>query len=289
MQPLEARTVFSFLSNRKWITPIDGRRIKLSHLRRDAGLKVASYGAVVERVAELSFRNPQFILVFRGQSGDWRNRAKNTSIQPRIFRSARGTTQPPSPTALRSRYALLARAEEALIGGYQAGGFIGLERLQRYRILRWAILQHYGICDTPLLDVTSSLRVAASFASMGGKDDGVLYVLAIPYLGGSVTAASEHGLQIMRLSSICPPEALRPHFQEGYLLGEYPELSSVLDKRHYHAYEIDFGLRLLCKFRLEPGDFWKDPLFPQIQKEALFPDRRDRFFAVAQKIRAGLV
>jgi hypothetical protein len=63
---------------------------------------VASYGELVERVAELSFRNPQFILVFRGQSDDWRNRAKNTSIKPRIFRSARGTTQPPGPVALRA-------------------------------------------------------------------------------------------------------------------------------------------------------------------------------------------
>src|SRR6185503_16245885 len=176
MQPLEARTIFSFLSSRKWVTPIDGKRVKLTHLRRDAGLKVTSYAELVERVAELSFRNPQFILVFRGQSGDWRNRAKNSSIKPRIFRSARGMTESPSTRALRSRYASLARAEAALLGEYAAGGFIGLERLQRYRILRWAILQHYEVCDTPLLDVTHSLRVAASFASFGGHDEGVLYV-----------------------------------------------------------------------------------------------------------------
>src|SRR5436190_432097 len=249
MQPLEARTVFSFLSNRRWVTPIDGKRVKLSHLRRDGGLKVSSFAELVERVAELSFRNPQFILVFRGQTGDWRNRANNTSIKPRLFRSARGSTQPPSPLALRSRYALLARAEQALLAGYQAGGFIGLDRLQRYRILRWAILQHYEVCDTPLLDVTSSLRVAASFASMEGSDEeACLYVLAIPHLGGSVTASAEHGLQVMRLNSICPTEALRPHFQEGYLLGEYPEIWSVGDKQNYAGYEIDFGLRLLCKF-----------------------------------------
>ena len=39
------------------------------------------------------------------------------------------------------------------------------DRLRRQRILRWSILQHYEICDTPLLDVTQSIRIAASFAS----------------------------------------------------------------------------------------------------------------------------
>jgi hypothetical protein len=80
----------------------------------------------------------------------------------------------------------------------------------------WAILQHYEVCDTPLLDVTNSLRVAASFATNNPAAEGpVLYVLGVPSLSGSITASSEQGLQIIRLSSICPPEARRPYFQEG--------------------------------------------------------------------------
>src|SRR5262249_48394034 len=126
---------------------------------------------------------------------------------------------------LRARYQRLERAEAKLIGEYKARRFIGLERLQRYRILRWSVLQHYEICDTPLVDVTHSLRVAASFASLDAdRREAFVYVLAVPQLGGTVTASAEHGVQVIRLSSICPPEALRPHFQEGYLLGEYPEL-----------------------------------------------------------------
>ena len=30
--------------------------------------------------------------------------------------------------------------------------------------VRWALLQHYNICDTPLVDITQSLHVASSFA-----------------------------------------------------------------------------------------------------------------------------
>ncbi len=36
-------------------------------------------------------------------------------------------------------------------------------------MLRWAILQHYEVCRTPLLDVTQS--IAASFASMVNGDE----------------------------------------------------------------------------------------------------------------------
>lgn len=38
------------------------------------------------------------------------------------------------------------------------------DRLKRQRILHWSILQHYEVSATPLLDVTHSLPIAASFA-----------------------------------------------------------------------------------------------------------------------------
>ena len=75
--------------------------------------------------------------------------------------------------------------------------------------------------------------------------------------------------------SICPPEALRPHYQEAYLLGEYPTVSSYEEKMEYDFREFDFSRRLICKFRLPEKDFWDTRYFPKIYKKALFPDDHD--------------
>jgi hypothetical protein len=51
------------------------------------------------------------------------------------------------------------------------------------------MLQHYEVCPTPLLDVTHSLRVAASFATEDATDNhAVLYVIAVPQISGAITA-----------------------------------------------------------------------------------------------------
>ena len=168
-------------------------------------------------------------------------------------------------------------------------GFAGKTRITRHRILRWAIIQHYEITKTPLLDVTHSLRVAASFATLDSDASSpTLYVFGVPSLGGSITASAEHDLQVMRLSTICPPSARRPHYQEGYLLGDYPEISSIVDERFDHFYRRDFGRRLLAKFRLDKSGVWGDPSIVPIQKEALFPDGNDPLFEIAEKIKAEL-
>ena len=158
----------------------------------------------------------EFVLFFRGQGGDHRNKAKKTSLKPGLFRSEPGKVTAPTMDIIRQRYRRLARAEEQLAKIYEREKFIGRERIKRYRILRWAVLQHYEVCATPLLDVSHSLRIAASFATPFGTRESFVHVIALPNLAGSVTASSEEGIQIIRLSSICPPQALRPHFQEGY-------------------------------------------------------------------------
>ena len=95
-------------------------------------------------------------------------------------------------------------------------------------------------------------------------------------------------MQTIRLSSICPPQARRPYFQEGYLVGEYPELMSFYEKSRYAPHEIDFGQRLLAKFRL-PTTFWEPDHFPPIPKTALYPDARDHFLIeIARQIKEQL-
>src|SRR5262249_48355521 len=124
---------------------------------------------------------------------------------------------------------------------------------------------------TPLLDVTHSLRIAASFASHDTDDLGFVFVLGVPNLSGAITASADAGVQIVRLSSVWPLSAVRPHIQEGYLLGEYPEIDSYQQKAHYILKEIDFGRRLIAKFRFTPRTFRaKSDKFPLVPKEALY-------------------
>ena len=282
MNTLGHRPLWSYLSRKPAIQIVDNTKV-----RADAGLPVGSYAELAERVAELSFRNPDCVLFYRGQSRDHRNVRRNTSVKAGIFRpDAKG--KKPDSAEMQRRYTKLAAAESGLLAAYAARGLSGGERVGRYRVLRWAILQHYEVCPTPLLDVTHSLRVAASFASQAGTETAFLYVLGVPNLAGAITASSEEGLQILRLSSICPSIALRPHFQEGYLLGEYPELASLDQQSLYGAYEMDFGLRLLAKFCLSPAKFWQDPHFPMVPAAALYPNDRDEFFQVASEIKRSL-
>jgi len=80
-------------------------------------------------------------------------------------------------------------------------------------------------------------------------------VIGVPHLSGAVTASADAGLQIVRLSSVCPPSAVRPHIQEGYLLGEYPEMARADQKQNYKHYEIDFGRRLVASLDFDLVSF----------------------------------
>ncbi len=279
------QTIYSFLSDRPEIQPV-----KSTHVRHDSGLAVEGFSELVEKVAELSYRNPDFVLFFRGQSQDWKNRKGNSTLKPSLFRPERSGLVSPSNEVLANRYARLQQAEELLVDELRTISFSDKLRFQRYRILRWSVLQHYEICPTPLLDITHSLRVAASFASLSAVSEALICVLALPSLSGSVTTSAEQGVQVVRLLSICPPSARRPHFQEGYLVGEYPELISIQEKGNYRAHEIDLGLRLIGKFRISPSTFWhRDPRFSPIPRDALYPDDGDRFAEIAARIQDRLV
>ena len=88
---------------------------------------------------------------------------------------------------------------------------------------------------------------------------------------GSITYAVDEDTMIMKLQSICPPEAVRPHFQEGYLVGSFPRSEKAVD--------YEFRKRLIAKFRLNLTKFWCND-FSAIPKNALMPKDDDllRFF-----------
>lgn len=256
-------------------------------VRGGDGLFVNNYMDLATRVATLQFENPAHVLLFRGQLADYKRRGRSeadySSLPPRLFRAE--TTPFANSELLQRRFKVLEIVERRLVDRYQEKGFKGFQNLQRQRILRWSILQHYEVCPTPLLDVTHSLRIAVSFACDGAKNEAFIFVLGVPHISGAITASAETGLQIVRLASVCPPEAVRPHIQEGYLLGEYPEMITYNQKALYGHYEIDFGRRLIAKFRFNPDDFRHDSNFPIVQRCALYPDQNDPLFDLAKSIK----
>ncbi|VIO68870.1 hypothetical protein CI1B_24040 [Bradyrhizobium ivorense] len=244
---------------------------KNSAVRQGAGHRVGSYVELATKIAELQFRNRDHVLLFRGQGTDHRNVKGNSSLKPSLFRGGRGN---PDRVTLVERFERLKRAEQILIAEYAKEKLLGVDRLKRHHLLRWSILQHYEVCSTPLLDVTHSVRIAASFASLAETDTAFLYVLGVPNLSGANTASAEAGLQIVRLSSVCPPSAVRPHLQEGYLLGEYPDMTGYEREENYYPYEMDFGRRLVAKFSFKPASFWKNDDFPRVARSALYPSEK---------------
>jgi hypothetical protein len=282
VKTLGENNIWSFFDSKKRAQRIE----RATTVRQASGHTVKSFLELATKVAELQFRNPDFVLMFRGQNGDHRNSKGNTTLKPSLFRSKPGSVLPPEMGTLTTRYQALVRAEGHLVKEYNRAAMLGVDRLQRHRILRWAILQHYEVCPTPLLDITHSLRIAASFASQKAVDPAFLFVLAIPNLSGAITASAEAGLQIIRLASVCPPSAVRPHIQEGYLLGEYPDLANFDQKELYAHYEIDFGRRLVAKFRFNPTTFWKSDTFPKVAQEALYPpESKDPLYKLALRVK----
>jgi len=258
-----------------------------SAVRKRGAHHVRNFMDLANKVAELQFRNRDFFLMFRGQRGDYRNRSGSTSLKPSLMRAADSTGTATESTIAR-RFRTLVAAEQALVTEYRRHALLGRERLERQRVMRWAILQHYEICKTPLLDVTQSLRIAASFASHNAEQRAYLLVLGIPRVSGAVTASAEAGLQVVCLASVCPPSAVRPHIQEGYLLGEYPEFSSVEQKLFYSHTEMDFGRRLIAKFCFEPARFWDEGgNFPQVCASALYPGAsQDPMYELAEAVKS---
>ena len=268
----------------------DAVSVKDRTFRKEKAHHVTSYLDLAKKVAELQFKNRDYVLLFRGQGGDFKNRQKFTTLKPSLFRPRAGDKQNPDSDTLITRFNRLRVAERHLMRQYANSRLVGVARLKRYQILRWAILQHYEVCPTPLLDVSQSLRVAASFASLESTDEAHIFVLGVPNISGAITASAEAGIQIIRLSSVCPPAALRPHLQEGYLLGEYPQMLGYDQKELYEHYEIDFGRRLVTKFRFKPTQFWENSgSFPPVMRTALYPsESSDPLYRICVNVKRAI-
>src|SRR5262249_16069580 len=93
-----------------------------------------------------------------------------------------------------------------------------------------------------------------------------LYLLGLPYTTNRISINSEEDLVNIRLLSICPPAALRPYFQEGYMAGT-PDVTSDSDTKT----ELDFRNRLIAKFAVPRASrFWSSG-FEATPRTALYP------------------
>jgi FRG domain len=154
--------------------------------------------------------------------------------------------------------------------------------LKMFREAVWAIAQHYSLWPTPLIDVTPNLRVAASFALWTGDDEGNLYVVALPPSTNSVTYDADQHVVLARLQAVFPPEAKRPHFQDGYLVGRFPFESPTPNRIDHRPREVsNLRRRLVARIVLknktgaevdEPSrrSFW-NPDFPPMSAASLTP------------------
>lgn len=238
-----------------------GDRITSHEVRASNPSAVTTFPDLVKEVAKLSVQNGELALFFRGQPRDYLLNNGASSSYPGIYRSPGKAL---SEAEIHKRFDILDDASKKVLARFRKERLIGHEKLGKFPELVWAILQHYEVCVTPLLDVTHSLRVAASFALNGSKE-GLLLVYGFPHPTGSITFSVEQEFMNIRLLSICPPEATRPYFQEGFLVGTFP----VRAERKHPS--LDVCTRLIAKFSLLGTSFWSSDFHP-IPDPALYPE-----------------
>jgi hypothetical protein len=238
------------------------RHIGDQKVPRSDPFSVDRFSQLMRHIAQLAFANKDYLLFFRGQSRDYQNRARGSTFYPSIYR---GDQVPKDEIKL--RFARLANAEKQLIKLSNELDSISRREVQRRRYVRWSILQHYEVCATPLLDVTHTAQVACSFAQLDNDGDGAhVFVFGLPYIGNRIAINSEHEIINVRLLSICPPDALRPYFQDGYVVGT-DDVTDDYDSKT----ELDFSRRLIAKFAIPNSDAFWDEGFSKVPKEVLYP------------------
>lgn len=253
------------------IDPRDRHRV--AEIRKMDARPVRRFEELVEAMAGIAFHNPEYAVFYRGQRSDHRNSAGETTFYPTFYRPVSGGRL--DGKELERRRLLLENRATELVALFKSERLPGAGTLARHPELAWSVLQHYEACPTPLLDVTHSLRVAASFATEGNRE-GFVYAVALPHPTGVLTHSAEEEILMVRLLGICPPEAKRPYYQEGYLVGSLPAVQLRRSPHH------DGARRVIAKFQIVGNDFWSKR-FPAIPREALYPDDdvlRDRLAAL---------
>ncbi len=256
----------------------------VQNVREWPGFRVRRFEELVKVAAHLAAGNRGQMLFFRGQSRDYVDRNGRTNLYPTLFRKG---ASPLRRTELAARWARLEACVRAIVDHRSDLALPG--KTHRHIESAIALLQHYGLCDTPLLDVTPSLRVAASFALPDRTAKvGYLYAIALPYPHGTISHFVDQDMVLVRLFGVCPFEAVRPHYQEGYLVGKFPIANAgqlgVEKERNDNA-----ASRLVAKLVLDDRDgrFFHGG-FPRVPKSTLLPTK-DPFGDALRRVVRGAV
>lgn len=242
-------------------------------------LTVGSFRELLERLAFLSVMNKRLDLLFRGVDEAY-------APQPTL---SRHDWQPPKDGLRKVSlqgperayyWSTLATLEGPVRDVLEEFGLPRWRHIYCRPPAVWAVIQHYELWPTPWLDFTASPRVACSFALSvpAERRVGYLYVAGVPQVRADLMELPGHDdperrqeTVAVRLSSVCPPSAWRPHLQEGVLVGHYP-----LDpKQLYDPVVHDASNLILAVFRLEDrggeGGFWTTD-FPPHSLNSLLPN-----------------
>lgn len=241
----------------------------VSQIREDEGFEVSTYRKLLDEVAFVTINNRNYDIFFRGQGTDHKDKNGKSKIYPSIYRPPRTKDGRPG-TSIRMQeidrrynqlYALIneSKGNADLMAKYKNDP---LTYFDEFHISQF---QHYEIVQTPFIDITQSLRVAASFA-LRKSSTGYLYVFGLPYPNGSISHYIDQNIVLVKLQNVSPVDAYRPRYQEGYLVGKYPI------KREKEAGD-NLARRMIAKFKLvnHNGKFW-EPDFTRIGDEVLFPE-----------------
>ncbi|MDX9827960.1 MAG: FRG domain-containing protein [Spirochaetia bacterium] len=243
---------------------------------------VERYNDLVRIVAELSYLNRESLLAFRGQARDFKNKAEASSLYPTLYRRNVLTK-----ARVGRDFALLDELSTILVEESRKLDRRTGDELRKRRYLSQSILQHYQVCETPLLDLSQSLRAACSFAQISAAQSGAaaqpidpsmagsapgervyLYVLALPFPTGGISIDYREEIVSVRLLSACPSLARRPYFQDALLAGTVDISDNYEDKN-----ELDFNRRLVTKFSIPAGgEFWEEGS-GRIDSALLFPGK----------------
>jgi hypothetical protein len=260
------------------ITPILSssikKHIKNADIYSSKPFHVDTFNELVRINAELSYLNKDYLIFYRGQPKDYLNQSNATTIYPSIYRRNQVKKY-----ELKTEFEILDQLGKKLGEKAQSKGIHGSTELLKKKYIQWSIIQHYELWKTPLLDITQSLRVACSFAQYDNVNEtNVVYIFGLPYISNRISINSEHDLVNVRLLSICPPSALRPYFQEGYLIGTTDITYDFDDKS-----DLDFSNRLIAKISIPNNNSFWGKKNSAIPKELLFPSN-DKFQVLCMEL-----
>lgn len=252
-------------------------QIKVKDIRKSKGFKVNNYSTLLRCVAELGYLNPQFNILFRGQVQDHKNKKYGSTIYPSIFYDEFKEMRKELFKNLDEKQKTLESNKKRI--SLHKENIPSRKAILSYPEFYYSLLEHYEFNKTQLINLTQSLRVAATFALHKGTS-GYVFAFGIPHPYGSISHFIDQDMVLVKLQNVCPPDAKRPHYQEGYLVGNFPFM------RNRRSGD-NLARRLIGKYQLDnlDGNFW-DSHFERVHEKVLYPDNdsfRNRLYNIIGK------